>query len=122
MPAWLSPRPLRWRPLWLAIGWLIVAAVVMLSLWPRLPRVDVDQFDKIGHFTAYFVMMGWFGFLYLRESHKWIALALVALGITLEIAQYFSGYRAFELMDIGVNSVGVIIAYSITRRVAFTRA
>lgn len=121
MAGLLSPRPLSWRPLWLTIGWAIVVAVIALSLWPRLPRVDVDQFDKIGHFTAYFVMMGWFGFLYLRESHKWIALALVALGVTLEVAQYFSGYRAFELMDIGVNTIGVLIAYSITRRFTFAR-
>lgn len=120
--ALFSPRPLRLRPLWLTIGWVIVVAVIALSLWPKLPRVDVDQFDKIGHFTAYFVMMGWFGVLYLRDSHKWIALALIALGIALEVAQYFSGYRAFELMDIGVNTGGVLIAYSITRRFTVARA
>ncbi len=117
----LSPRPLRWRPLWLACGWAIVAAVVALSLWPNLPRVDVNQFDKIGHFVAYFVMMGWFGFLYLHESHKWILLALVALGVTLEIAQYFIGYRAFELLDIFVNACGVVFAFTLAR-FAFSRA
>ncbi len=109
------PRPLKWRPLWLAMGWALVIAVTVISLWPRLPKVPVGHFDKFGHFTAYFILMAWFGFLYLRGSHVLIASALVALGVVLEVAQHFTGYRVFEVADIGVNMLGVVMAAALAR-------
>lgn len=102
-------RPLKWRSVWFAIGWLLVAVVVALSLAPRLPRVDVgvEHLDKIGHFTAYFALMCWFGFIYLRNAYVWIAVMLIAMGVLLESAQYLLGHRHFEVADIFANTVGV---------------
>ncbi len=115
MPAWLSPRPLKWRPLWLVIGWLLVGLVVYLSLAPQLPQVDIRNFDKVGHFLAYFALMSWFAFIYARNAHLWIGVMLVIMGIALEIGQYLTGYRAFEIADIVVNTLGVMAGMLLAR-------
>lgn len=109
MPAWLEPRSLKWRPLWLAIGWLLVFVVAALSLAPNMPDVGVgfEHIDKVGHAAAYFALMCWFGFIYLRGGHGWIALLLVLLGIALEVVQYFAAYRWFSFADMAANALGV---------------
>ena len=38
------------RPVWLAVGWGLVAAIIWLSLTPSPPKVDFEQSDKVGHF------------------------------------------------------------------------
>jgi VanZ family protein len=117
MPSWLAPRPLKWRPLWLAIGWLLVAVVVALSLTPKLPKVaaGIDHADKIGHFLAYFALMSWFGFIYRPSAHAWIALLLVLLGVALEIVQYFTAYRWFSFADMVANALGVMAGFAFAR-------
>ena len=123
MPAWLEPRPLTRRSLWLAGGWLLVVAVIALSLWPRLPRVDIglEHLDKIGHATAYAALMAWFGFIYQRHSHAIIFALLVVMGIALEGAQHALGYRQFELLDVGANTLGITIGLLFIRALFFRR-
>ncbi|MEX0900138.1 MAG: VanZ family protein [Gammaproteobacteria bacterium] len=123
MPAWLEPRPLQRRSLWLAGGWLLVCVVIALSLWPRLPRVDIgfEHLDKIGHGAAYAALMAWFGFIYQRHSHAIIFGLLVSLGIALEGAQYALGYRMFELLDVGANTVGIAVGLLFVRALFFRR-
>lgn len=117
MRGWLPQRPLRWRLPWLIIGWMLVGGVVWVSLTPRLPVPDVPLafLDKAGHFTAYFILMAWYAFLYLRPAHRWIAVALVLLGVALEGAQHISGYRMFEVGDIIADSVGVAFGFLLAR-------
>ncbi|OQY52703.1 MAG: hypothetical protein B6247_16455, partial [Candidatus Parabeggiatoa sp. nov. 2] len=57
---------LRFKKLWLTIGWSLVIAVIALSLMPPPPPMisSFDFGDKIGHFIAYFVLMGWFAQIY----------------------------------------------------------
>ena len=121
MRAWLEPRPLKRRSLWLAGGWLLVAAVVTLSLWPQLPHVDIgfEHLDKLEHTLAYAALMAWFGFLYQKRSHAVLFVLLVALGATLECAQYLLGYRMFELVDLAANTLGVTAGLLLTRALFF---
>lgn len=123
MPAWLEARPLKRRSLWLAGGWLLVFMVIALSLWPRLPRVDIglEHFDKIGHASAYAALMAWFGFIYQRHSHAIIFGLLVLMGFALECAQYALGYREFELLDVGANTLGIVIGLIFIRTLFFRR-
>ena len=123
MRAWLEPRPLKRRALWLAGGWLLVCVVVALSLWPRLPRVDIglDHLDKIGHALAYASLMAWFGFIYQKRSHAVVFVLLVALGALLEAAQYALGYRMFELVDLAANTLGITIGLLFIRALSFRR-
>ena len=121
MRAWLEPRPLKRRSLWLAGGWLLVAAVVTLSLWPQLPHVDIgfEHLDKLEHTLAYAALMAWFGFLYQKRSQAVLFVLLVALCATLECAQYLLGYRMFELVDLAANTLGVTAGLLLTRALFF---
>lgn len=123
MPAWLEPRPLKRRSLWLAGGWLLVCAVIALSLWPRMPSVDIGlpHLDKIGHASAYAALMAWFGFIYQRHSHAIIFGLLILMGFALEGAQYVLGYRYFDLLDVGANALGIIAGLLFIRALFFRR-
>lgn len=123
MLAWLEPRPLRRRPLWLAGGWVLVAAVVAVSLWPRLPEIEVgfDHVDKIGHALAYAALMAYFGFIYQRRSHAGIFILLVLLGIALECAQWATGKRTFDPIDMGADVLGLVAGLVFIRMLSFRR-
>jgi len=100
-------RELRYFRLWLAVGWLIVMAVIGLSLVSKLP-FPVSYNDKVGHFIAYAVLMGWFVQLF---TNRWLllvhALFLVGLGIGLEFAQEYYR-RQFDYADMAANTLGVV--------------
>ncbi len=107
----LSDR-LRFPSLWLALGFLLVSLVIVLSLMPHPPHMaQLRGHDKLGHFAAYVALTFWFGQIYARARIRWaIALAFVVLGISLEYLQLLSGYRTFEFADMGANAAGVLCA------------
>jgi len=93
------------RRLWLTLGWIGIAGVVVLSLLPNLPHSGVSGGDKIGHLLAYFSLMFWFGQLHARRL-GW-ALGFLALGAGLEVLQGLSGYRDMSLADLLANASGI---------------
>ena len=94
------------RTLWLSLGWGLVLAVVYLSLTPKPPAIDIVSFgDKIGHFLAYAVLMGWWS--QLDSRHCRLALAFLLMGLALEVAQSFTDYRQGDVFDMAANSAGV---------------
>jgi len=105
---------MRWRGLGLAFGWVLVAAIVWLSLTPSPPKLEFEQSDKLGHLAAYGTLMFWFCQLYARRAPRLAyAVAFVAMGITLEFAQGETGYRSFELADMGANTLGVLLGWGL---------
>lgn len=106
-------RKLRYFPVWLSIGWLLVAAVIVLSLLPGVPAVGPS--DKLNHLLAYAVLMSWFGGIYARRQHLGIAVRLMMLGIILEGLQALSGHRHMEALDAVANVAGVALAWAIMR-------
>jgi VanZ family protein len=100
---------LRRTPVWLAIGWLLVATVIVLSLIKLGVEVPGGQSDKLGHFLAYSTLLFWFAQIYSpARTRLVIAIALALMGVGLEIAQGFTGYRTFEYADMAANTAGVI--------------
>ena len=103
---------MKFKNLWLAIGFGLVLLVIIASLMPNPP--DPAEFkgsDKLEHFAAYAFMMLWFAQIYTRNRARWvIALAFVMLGITLECLQGLTDYRTFEYADMGANAAGVLCA------------
>ncbi|MDD3530686.1 MAG: VanZ family protein [Gallionellaceae bacterium] len=101
------------RRLWLAIGWALVALVVVLSLLPvsQLPDAGLD--DKVGHLLAYFALMAWFG--QIHGARPAPVLALLALGAGLEVAQGLSGYRDMSGLDMVANASGITLGWLLTR-------
>lgn len=108
----MTKRP-RYFVLWSIIGYGLVGFVVYLSLTPQPPiELSFSFGDKIGHFAAYAVMMGWFVCLH---QTSWIRLAhtagLIALGVGLEFVQSTTAYRSFEVADMVADSVGVALGW-----------
>jgi VanZ family protein len=110
------PSHLRFRKLWIAIGWSLVIAVIILSLIPP-PIMPVDYADKIGHLIAYFVLMGWFAQIYHAPRQRiQFVIGFLLLGAVLEILQGFGGIRYAEWADMVANSAGVILAWQLTKK------
>ena len=107
MPLPIPPRHL------LRLAWFLALLVVIVGeLLPgdSLPMRDLTRLhihDKVQHFAAYAVLA------FLPALHErlrvlaFVALALVALGVTLEYGQLFSVGRFFEIGDMVANAVGV---------------
>ena len=104
--------PLRWPALWTALGWLLVLAILWLSLTPNPPQIGIEQGDKLGHALAYTLLMFWFCQLYdSRRARIGHALCFVALGIAIEFAQRATEYRSFELWDMAADGAGIVIGW-----------
>ena len=98
------------RALAIAIGWAIVAAIIVLSVMPSPPTIDVEQGDKIGHFIGYGALMFWFSQLYsARRTRLAYAVTFIAMGIALEFVQGALRYRTFEVLDMAANATGVLL-------------
>lgn len=103
---------LRYRILWLFIGYAMIAFVVMQSLTSSPVSVGFELSDKIYHVVGYFGLMGWFVQIY--HDRRWQllwGLFFVAMGISLEFLQDMGGVRHFELNDMIANTTGVMIAW-----------
>jgi VanZ family protein len=103
-------RSLKYIRLWLAIGWLLVLAVVWASLVPREPELAKHLGDKLSHAIAYFILMGWFVQIY-RPTRMLglLAVGFVILGITLELLQGLLATRMADVGDVFADAVGVAI-------------
>jgi VanZ family protein len=100
------------RPLALALGWILVAVVIWLSVTPSPPSIDVDQGDKLGHLVAYGTLMFWFAQLYVRSAVRLrYALGFIGLGIALEFVQGHIG-RDFEVADMAADAFGVALGWA----------
>lgn len=101
--------PLRFPKLWSALGWLLVASVIVGSLipGPALQAVNVD--DKVMHGAAYFVLMVWFAGFYTRTVYPLIAAVLLLLGIGLDVLQGLTETRSFDWYDVAMNGAGVLV-------------
>jgi hypothetical protein len=103
--------PLKFRWAWWSLGWLLVAGVCAGSLIPgeHMPTISVS--DKLLHGGAYLLLMVWFGGLYRRGRHIWIAAALMMLGFSLDSLQGVVTSRNFDLFDIGANGGGILLGW-----------
>lgn len=99
---------------WLAAGWAGVLVVVYFSLKPQPPELAMVHGDKIQHLCAYAGLMLWFvqvisAGLPRARAAGW----LVSLGVGLEVAQGFTGYREASLLDALANTAGVCLGWAL---------
>lgn len=101
-------RPRLWLGLWL-LGWLL-CIVLSLAHPPRI-GVDLPEGDKLGHFLAYGLLSAWSAWIFAtRRARGFAAIALVLLGIAMELAQAaFTDDRMMELNDAWADAIGVLI-------------
>lgn len=109
---------LRYFNLWLGIGWIMVFLLSYFSLVPNPPEFNVElkHFDKVRHFIAYFILMFWFSQLYKTSNARlFYVVFFTLLGVVLEILQGLCGVRYFEYNDMLANTLGIMVAWVITR-------
>lgn len=100
---------------WLAIGYLYLGYIIYGSLTPDPIDIQIDDFDKVMHFSAYAFLMIWFAMIFYSERGRvFHALLFVGLGVGLEFAQQAGGVRYFEYADMVANSLGVMAGYLVT--------
>ncbi|WP_455211694.1 VanZ family protein [Kaarinaea lacus] len=114
-----SYKTLHWFPLWLFLGISLVVAVIYLSLTAKPPMVVSFAFsDKIAHFLAYAVLMGWFGQIFSgRLPLVLFAFGFALMGISLEYVQGMGHHRHFEYADMIANTIGVVLGLLLTTTV-----
>lgn len=105
---------LRFRPLWLTIGFALLALIIYLSLTPAPIQIDtgLDWQDKLFHTFAYLALMGWFMQIYHATGSKLLlAVCFAAVGVAMEFIQAMTPERYFEYADMVANTLGVIVGY-----------
>ncbi|MCS6787525.1 MAG: VanZ family protein [Thiobacillaceae bacterium] len=103
-----------WRRLWWLTGGCMVLAVVYFSLIPSPPEADLPHWDKLNHLAAYAGLAWWFAQLGLARTP--VALALLALGGAVELAQGLIPSRQAGLADMGANVLGVGLGLALAAR------
>ncbi|MFQ5442985.1 MAG: hypothetical protein ACE5EK_00055 [Nitrospinales bacterium] len=93
------------------LGCLYLLYIIVVSLIPNPPNPDPTPSGMFEHFGAYFVLMAWFGSLYPESTFAGFSMTFILLGVVLEVLQEFTGYRAFEWVDIAANSTGVLAGW-----------
>lgn len=99
------------RRLWLGLGWLQTAVLVVLCLLPlrELPGSAIPWSDKLYHGAAFAGLMWWFAVAIPRAGWPRAALGLTLLGIAIEFAQGFVPFRAPSLADGVADFAGVLL-------------
>lgn len=102
-----------WKPLlWLAI--ICYALFIPASDLPVKPFMNIPYFDKIVHFTLFFVLCIFLlrPFKKLRTSYYlWAPLLSVALSALLEFSQrIITPSRTSDIYDFLANTTGVLVA------------
>lgn len=105
-------RPLRFQPLWLAIGISLLLFVAYMSLIP--PRVgigEIEYSDLFLHLLAYAVITGWFQQIYApKKALVFVAVAMLIYGGALELMQHYFPPREPHWSDFFANASGVVLA------------
>ncbi len=102
--------------IWLGAGWILVLLVVFLSLAPLSPSDPTfENSDKLVHLAVYCGLMTWFAELYRGRSRLIYAIGFVAMGVVLEFVQGMTGYRSFDVMDMGANFLGVTVGWCLAQ-------
>lgn len=104
----------QWRGLFI----FTTVCILILALAPMAANDGgIPHMDKVKHAFAFVTL--WL----LGERTGWVkgwplAVALIAFGAFIEIAQYFTGYREASLGDLLADSVGVALGAWISSRVS----
>jgi len=102
----------------IAIALTIFIAITSLVSFKGMKTVSlgINNFDKIVHFTSYFILsLSWFfalqAFLKKRKIKIALILALISYGIIIEGLQgVMTTHRQADIYDILANSIGVLLA------------
>ena len=103
---------LRLLRLWNTIGFSLVLFIVYQSLNRQPIEVTVIEGNLLGHLVAYATLMLWYSQIHGSVRARAICAAgFVLLGFALEVAQGFTDYRSFDLLDAAANAGGAAVGW-----------
>lgn len=97
--------------------WGLIVTVIMLSLLPvPSPKLGIIllDLDKVEHAFTYATLTLWFVQICPRYTWAGIGLKLLTLGVILEFLQGMTTYRNFSFWDMGANTLGILIGWSLS--------
>lgn len=114
--------PLRHARLWRALSVAILVFVLVGVLSPALWFIDTltDALSRFGyvdkwlHAITFITLSVWFAGLFSRRRYWLIAAGLMLFGFFVEFLQLQLSYRTADWMDIGANTVGIIIGLTVS--------
>ena len=92
--------------------WICTIALSALALMPGpyLPPLDIfNWWDKAQHAIGFGTLAVLAVLAYPQVSKLRIGLLLMAVGVLIEVLQYFSGYRFGDWQDAVADAVGVLL-------------
>lgn len=105
----------------LAIAYTIALLILSLVKTTSLPKIEIDNVDKIFHFLAYFgLVLLWYLHYYFRKgtlkfhirSLLMVCFTATIFGIFIEVMQrMLTTYRAGDLFDLLANLSGIALAF-----------
>lgn len=99
---------------WLGLGWVFIIGAIVVCLMPVQQLPPTHMSDKFEHSLAYALLTVWFTGAYPRSSYVRIGLAMLALGIAIEIAQGAMPFgRQMDFRDVIANSLGIAVGLAI---------
>lgn len=111
----LTTRHLKFAPLWLVLGFLLIGFICFMSV-VSIPA-PVKQFllnDKLMHVGVYGCLMGWFAQIFRHDlTRLGLGAAFVLMGIGMEYVQSTVPSRQFEFLDMIANTCGVLLAWAL---------
>ena len=109
--------PLRYARHWqvasLILLLLVLAATLMPAVWYWDDRFKAlswfDGVDKWFHGVTFLVLSLWFTGLYRKRSYWKIGIGLLLFGLIIEACQRMVTYRTAEWLDVGADTIGIIL-------------
>lgn len=89
----------------------LILALLVSTTFSLMPSQEVPAgftWDKLNHWSAFFVLAFLACHAYPQRPFWQIALALLAYGVGIEVAQYFTKYRSADVMDVVADSIGIL--------------
>ena len=105
-------KSLRYRTLWLFGGVCLVGLVLYVTLMPPRPGAALLN-DKMAHGIAFVALMTWFCGVFEIRFAPLIAVALLCLGILIELVQQQLTYRSAELADGLADLAGIGVGWAL---------
>ena len=106
-------RALRFARFWQATAWLLLTAVVVMSLIPVPPSPPVLTWDKSQHAVSWGVLSWWFLQAWEGRRPMGWCLFLLATAALVELLQGTTGYRTSDWLDMLANTVGLAIGLTL---------
>lgn len=89
------------------IGLIMILVITVLTLSPaNSPLVAISLWDKFMHFAGYSALAAWYVLLVPKAHYLKLLTALVALGVSLELAQSVVPGRHTDGLDALANALG----------------